>query len=215
MSVMLTYQVSTKTLSQTIVLDASVKEMHTTSTEVTDHQVEKAPSIVDYIRPLPRKISIEGVVTNTPITAPPDPSRGVTATQGKTTVTVGGNQISADVLKFSDQFDRVRDVYGDLVEACLNGALFTIDTTLASYENFAITSFAVPRDAQSGSSIQFTIELMEVRIVESKETTALAPSKKQAKKQRGNKPTSEVDDKDKKKSVLKSVVNSVSAAFGK
>lgn len=214
MSVVLTYQISSKTFAQTIVLDASVNEMHTTAAEVTDHQVEKQPNVVDYIRPLPRKIQIEGVVTNTPIGGPPDPNRGVTATQGSQSITVGGKTVSAQVLKFSDQFDRVRDVYGDLVDAALGGALFTIDTTLASYENFAITNFAVPRNAQSGSSIQFQLELMEVRIVESKETQALAPSKKKATKKRGDKPTKEETDA-KKRSILRSGVDAIIGAYGK
>lgn len=54
-----------------LLLDASPGRTHTASAQVTEHPVEKGTPATDNIRPLPRKLSIEGFITNTPIGPPP------------------------------------------------------------------------------------------------------------------------------------------------
>ena len=57
--------------AQSLLLDASPSRTHTTTAQVTEHPVEKGPPVTDYIRPMPRRLTVEGFITNTPIGAPP------------------------------------------------------------------------------------------------------------------------------------------------
>lgn len=54
-----------------LLIDASPSRSHTATAQVTEHPVEKGAPATDYIRPMPRRLSIEGFITNTPIGAPP------------------------------------------------------------------------------------------------------------------------------------------------
>ena len=57
--------------AHSLLLDASPSRTHTTTAQVTEHPVEKGPPVTDYIRPMPRRLTVEGFITNTPIGAPP------------------------------------------------------------------------------------------------------------------------------------------------
>src|SRR5438045_8065381 len=54
---------------KTIIFDASLNEQYAISTQATDHQVERNSNVTDHIRPLPIRINIDAVATNTPIDA--------------------------------------------------------------------------------------------------------------------------------------------------
>jgi len=60
---------STPLLPSSLFLDCSVNENHMTSAIVTTHNVEAGLPVTDYIRPMPARLSINGIVTNTPLTA--------------------------------------------------------------------------------------------------------------------------------------------------
>jgi len=51
-------------------IDVSISEQHTIGADVSDHPVEDGPGITDHIRPTPRTIRIEGLITNQPIELP-------------------------------------------------------------------------------------------------------------------------------------------------
>lgn len=55
-----------------VVIDASEFETHQFDAQVTDHPVEVGVNVVDQIRPLPVRIEIQGVISNTPISLPAD-----------------------------------------------------------------------------------------------------------------------------------------------
>jgi hypothetical protein len=187
--VLLSYEMPDGT-SGMVQVDASVSEQHTITAQVTEHPVENGPDVADHIRPLPRRVVLSGIVTNTPIYTPATQVRGATGSfAGQFSVQVGNKSIKYTALQFSDEFDRVRDVYGELVTAALGGALFEVTTTLAQYENMAITNFDVPRGAGTGNALQFQIQFQEVRLVDTQQVTALPPSKKIAPKHVGAKPT--------------------------
>lgn len=192
--VLLSYVLPDGTKGQ-VQLDAAVSEQHTTTAQVTDHPVETGPNISDHIRVLPKRLSISGIVTNTPIYVPATQMRGISGKPGSVSATAGNQTVKFQVLKFDDEFDRVRDVYGELVDATAAGALFSVTTTLANYENMAITSLSAPRSAGSGNALTFQIDMQELRIVET-QTVAAPPSKRQEQKRRGNKPTRDATSKE-------------------
>jgi hypothetical protein len=51
-------------------IDVSVRESHEATADVTRHPVEEGADITDHIRPEPRTITIDGIVTNHPIEVP-------------------------------------------------------------------------------------------------------------------------------------------------
>jgi hypothetical protein len=54
----------------TVWIDVSVSESHSLSAEVSEHPVESGTDVTDNIRPTPRTIRVEGLVTNYPIEEP-------------------------------------------------------------------------------------------------------------------------------------------------
>lgn len=186
--------------SGSVQLDASVSEQHTQTSTVTEHQVETGFAATDHIRPLPPRVSLSAVISNTPTYIPATQMRGIT---GKATglsaqvQTADGrtSTVNWQSLAFSDEFDRVRDAHGELVAAVVGGALFSITTTLISYENMAATNLSVPRSAASANAITLQIEFTQLRIVET-QTVAALPSQKQRATKRGTKPTRDATDKE-------------------
>jgi hypothetical protein len=51
-------------------VDVSLDETHAAGAEVSEHPVEQGSNIADHIRPTPRVITIEGLVTNHPLELP-------------------------------------------------------------------------------------------------------------------------------------------------
>jgi hypothetical protein len=50
-----------------IVIDATVSEQHTTSCDLTENPVEEGAKITDHVQLKPAELSIEGVITDTPL----------------------------------------------------------------------------------------------------------------------------------------------------
>jgi hypothetical protein len=176
-------------------LDASVSEVHSVGAQVTEQPVEVGSPASDHIRPMPRRLRIDGFVTNTPISnavfkiqTPVDAGLGVDEyIEGKEVVTqlqpsgigpftfaspsgalAAGQRTPtyAKTFQFSQQFDRVKLIHGELVQAIQDGVVFTtIWTALDTYLNMAAISLDVPQNVTRGSAIQFTIEFQEIRFV--------------------------------------------------
>jgi hypothetical protein len=145
-------------------LDAALRETHTHEAEATEHPVEKGANITDHIRQKPDGLTIEGVFTNTQLS-----EDGVTRA-----IETGGVIFETTVL--ADEESRAGAVgyaeacYRKLVEAKEAGKLVSVVTGLRSYDNMAITSITVPRDATIGDAVQFTIVLKQIIIVSTRLT---------------------------------------------
>jgi hypothetical protein len=203
-----------------VTLDASVNEAHQGSAQVTEHPVETGAAVTDNIRPLPRRLTIEGVVSNTPIYAeilsPTRVSNGDVNAEVKSTsfTTASGKTVTTPkgkALQFSEKFDRVKDVYEALVGAYQNGSLITIATTLQRYDSFAITALNVPRNVDNSNAIQFTIDFQEILTVDVQEVESLAA--KHQEKKRGAKPT-KAPEAAKEKDIRKAMIVSVGQWLG-
>ncbi len=155
-----------------LLLDASPSRTHTASAQVTEHPVERGGPVTDYIRPMPRRLTVEGFITNTPIGAPPagGGSDGVTASvenvvQRRTLFKGRPIEFSWGALTFSTQFDRVKNAFLDLVDATLDGSLFAVSTSLAEYNNMAAINMTVTESPTAADALSFSIEFQELRIV--------------------------------------------------
>jgi len=142
--------------------DCVLSESHDAHSEVTEHAVESGAPISDHKRATPRRLTIEGFVTNTPLDAPP--SSGA----GETTITTSVSQDGAQVRVFSEEFDRIRDVWDVLERLRLDAIPVGITTTWRDYEDVQIVGVMVKRDSPEGA-VPFMIECVEVRIARTRE----------------------------------------------
>ena len=189
MNVLLSYTVNKRLVN--IVMDASISEQHTATATITDHPVETGASVTDNVRPMPRQLTIECIVTNTPIVGQYRLVSGetVSVSDGVTAEVRKIDGTNTNALQFSSEFDRVRTVFEELEEARKLGALVSVDTTLDSYQSMAIASVSIPRNAATGSVLQFQLDLREIITVDIQEVEA--PPEKHKPKKKGEKPTKE------------------------
>lgn len=203
--------------------DASLNEQHGGQAQVSEHPVEKGPNITDNVRPLPRRVSLEAMVSNTPIYK--DVPASSNANPGNEQATIESVTIQPPLglprstqkmtaLAFDDEFNRVRDVYNSLVVAYQAGALITVITTLQDYDNMVIVNLSVPRNAQNSNASVFTIDMQQLVLVEVNAVDTLA--EKHQEKNRGpkpNKPEAEEPQKaEEARSALKGIVRLFSGA---
>lgn len=156
-----------------LMLDASVNENHQQGAEVTKHRVEVGADVTDHVRPLPPKITIEGVVSNAPLGIPRTYNNGVSGGVRQVESVINGQRIAYSVFQFDSPIERVREVYGDLGIAIQGGAVFVITTTLATYETMVCTSFAAQRNAEKGNVLYFTAEFERIIFVQTRTVDAL------------------------------------------
>lgn len=214
-----------------IEFDTVIREVHQSSAKATEHPVESGGlNVSDHTVRDADRVSVEAIVTNTPIKAPTTQNRGVTGdvrSQSLTTietVRIGAGQVEqrqrkvgASVLTFSDEFDRVRDVYNEL-KAIEHTTLVDIQTLyrggIRDYSDMVIVNMSVPREATDGSSITFSFDAVHLRIVDTQQV-ATPPPKNGGRKDRGKQGKKQVDDKKPQlESYLEQLKDKIKAAYG-
>jgi len=140
-----------------LVLDASVREEHLAEVEVTDHPVEQGAAVSDHARPKPEEITIEGVVSNTPLnhfqTLRAESRDGYTW------------QTSAAVNSVRGMPGAAESAYQQLRDLRDKPRLITVVTALRTYDDMVMTSLKVPRDGQTGDVFKFEAKFKHVRVV--------------------------------------------------
>lgn len=175
-------------------LDATVNEAHERSAAVTQHPVEQGVNITDHVRPEPATISIDGVVSGTPLVNLSKIALGLPAN------------------------DAPDEAWKTLLNIWRNGATVTVTTSLHSYENMVITSLTVRRDASLGKvlscSIKFT-EIIRVSTQAADVPTPVEPSQAK-KKSLGKKPaqTPDIQTPDTQDSGQSGLYGALSSLFG-
>ena len=122
-------------------LDVTQDEAHEWSNDVTQFPVELGSQITDHIQPLPDKLTISGVITNSAI---------------------GENAL--EELNGGD--DRVQTAFDLLLKLKEDRILLTVYTKHKVYTDMALKSVNLPRDSAIGDSIKFKMEFVNVRLVE-------------------------------------------------
>jgi len=214
--------------STTIEFDATITETHTSSAQVTERNVEKGANISDHVRPAQDRFSAEAVVTNAPIRTPATNAEGAKGEYGQidasTTLRVPtpafigipGTRIgvpvqgSATVLKFDREFNRVRNVYDELVAIVNTPIIVTIDTGLRVYDDMVIVNLSAPRNVED--AIHFSFEAVGVRFVESR--TVTVQQSNGGRKKKGHKNTKEAKEDGPEQSALSKSVTAIGSAWG-
>lgn len=143
----------------TIELDCTIKETHTVEVEVTEHPVETGVNISDHARPKPAEVTLEGIITNAPISS---------QQMGSNTAGTAGSTSAAGV---TGQPGRAEAVYLQLLDLHDHPRFVSIITSLFTYTNMLLTSLEVPRDKELGDCVKFTSKFKYVRTVTTASTT--------------------------------------------
>lgn len=155
-------------------IDAAVSEEHAFSAEVTAHPVEKGADVADHIRPQPIALSIEGVVSDTPIAALAD-RRGDRDSRGRFQF-LPSNEALAWLKAVRDRAEPIR-----------------IETSIGVYENMLLESLSIPQTAASGGAFRFRATFKQLRVVTNERAQVRVELPKAAKKEnRGTKPSTPV-----------------------
>lgn len=182
-----------RTSIDSLALDATVSELHTIETEITEHPVELGADITDHRRRKPDAIQIEGVISNTPIPHATDPLTRKTF-----------NNVTYDS---RGQIDRTRapKALQTLIDLNEDGQLVDVFTRIRQYENMALKTLTVPQDKRTAEAIRFTAILVEVRIVSNKEENV--DDKGKGKTDTGKKTATVASDTEVRRSTLKQLSN--------
>ena len=152
----------------TYTIDAALTEDHSFDNEVTTHPVERGSDVADNVRAQPISISIEGVVSNTPIGP-------VVAVRDTTTLP------SEDAFAFLRELRDSREPVD-------------VQTSIRTYRNMVLQSLSVPVTARTGAALRFRAIFVQVEIVETeRESVEVAVPRAENKKNRGAKTSPEVD----------------------
>lgn len=146
------------------VIDAARNEEHEFASEVTEHPVEEGADIADHVRRQPNNVTIEGVVSDTPI---------------------------GEVAGLRDEGALPSDqAFALLQEIADSRRPVTVETSLQVFDNMILSSLNVPRDARTGDSFQFTAQFVQIALVTNQRTTIETASPRGRNKvNRGNKPS--------------------------
>lgn len=123
------------------VLDTAESETHSFDNEVTEHPVEKGADMADHIRARPDVVTVNGIVTDSPIGA-------ITPTQ---------TLRSTDALA---KLKQLRDSRNPI----------TIETSLGTYTGMVLEQLNIPRDASVGYALRFSATFRRVFLVTNERT---------------------------------------------
>lgn len=132
-----------------LVLDASMRETHSGEVEVPEHPVEEGANIADHARLKAEKVTIDGVVSNTPVLTDQRREAGDVAV---------------------DQRGRADTAYENLRRMKDARQVVKLVTLLREYDNMLLTSLSVPREPKTGEIVQFSATFSQVRIVRNEAT---------------------------------------------
>lgn len=169
--------------------DAFISEQHATSAEISTHPVEEGSKFSDHIRVNPDRLTVEAIVTNTPIYEfKLSDSQGMEPTERELQtetrfVPIGIPSAVVQrikVLESVSDFDRCRSTYDEIVSLCKAAVRVKCVTELRTYENMAIGNISTPVDvgAAPNNSLRFTFELSELRFASTETVSASAKQKK-------------------------------------
>lgn len=151
--------------------DACVEEGHNGEADVTEDPVESGAPISDHTRAKNDAVTLQIVVSNSPLTQPPDNMGGVTSAVQAVQLTPTQ---SANLLTFSGNFDRVGAVFEELHRLKNEGVICGVTLSLKTYDSMVLRSIDARRSAMQGNALYATLGFKRVRIAQTQ--TAPVPS---------------------------------------
>lgn len=160
--------------------DAVMRLAKTARADVTNFVVESGASLTDHKKRTPRTIILEGLVSNTPIKAPPPSGKS-----NKSTISAEVRKgEKGNTLQFSEQFDRVQDVYDTLQMLVREPILVTLETEQEVFERVTVTVVEDIRNAPHFAGASFTVQCQEIFIAETEEVEIPIPQEPRGQRRR-------------------------------
>jgi hypothetical protein len=130
-----------------IVVDAFLNETHTFSSEITEHPIEGGGTLVDHIHEMPFCLSIDGIISNTPMNLV-----GLTAFETATRYLNGDNNDFALVA-----FEKIEELFKKREP-------ITIATSLKTYHKMVLENLSVERGGGAQESLRFSCTARQIRL---------------------------------------------------
>jgi hypothetical protein len=141
-------------------IDAVITQTISMENEVTDHPVEEGFNVTDHSRPLPDKLTMECIISNTP----------VSADQQQRIVQSGSYQITTTAPNPTDASAYSDNALKKIEALRTQGAVFTVVTRRRTYDTMTIESIQIVDDAKTVDMLKFSISLKRIRVVKNKQT---------------------------------------------
>lgn len=152
-------------------VDATMTRGWETAAEVSEFPVESGTDVTDNIRAKNGTITMEGVISNTPVVLPSTQMDGITLAPGSVALPGGDGAQKATLFRWSGVFDRRKACDGILRAISEAGAPVSLTTSLRTMTDLGITRYKVDEDGDTGESLKFIMEFKALRIA----TTQRAP----------------------------------------
>lgn len=138
----------------TLVLDASLSEVHDADADVTEFPVEQGADISDNVRVKPKTLQVEALISDFHL-----------ANEGRASASSGGPPSAQRPLAGAK--GDAKTTLAKLEDYQSKGTLIDVETGLKSYRNMVIKSIRTPRDKNLKNAIKCTINLQTIIIAQS------------------------------------------------
>lgn len=155
-----------------VAIDTTLSETHTGTNQVTDHPVESGSDISDHSRPDPDQLSMDILITDSPIS-----QQQVARAIKQGTVTVQSTAPQATP-------GRAEAAYQDLLKLKNQGILCKVVAVKRTYTQMAILSVTEPVSAKDSNAVKMTVTFKKIRIVQNKLTRTVVAKDPRAKTKR-------------------------------
>ena len=165
------------------VIDVAEAEQHEFPCEVTAYPIETGADVADHVRLLPIAVTIEGVVTDTPI--------------GSMVSLRSAGQVGQIALQSAPS----ADAYEEMQRIRTAREPITLVTSLGTFDRMILESLSVPRSSSTGDSFAFRATFRQVAMITNERTVVeVAVPRASKKKSVGTKVPATVDAPKKTKS---------------
>lgn len=148
-------------------LDATIRESHSYVNQISEFPVESGSEINDHIRLEPDEITMEGLVTNTPINIfQANNAEVITNIAGG--VTIKNERKSNEDNAAQLAFEKLLEISGRKTSGeNITPQIVTVVTGLRVYTDMAMLRFDSVRDRNTGVALGFTASLRKIVFVDS------------------------------------------------
>lgn len=181
-----------------ITVDASINETHSRASPPTKFEIENGQNITDHQILEPFSLKLQGIISDTPLNSlgaliNSGVTTGVSFAAGPIGVIAGGAGVALFNALAKSKSPSVA-AYGQLLALQSAKQPFDVLTTLQLYKNMWISNLSVPRDAGTGRSLVFDLDLVQLLLVTPQSINIVkfaAPDLSAAQANKGKKETSE------------------------
>jgi hypothetical protein len=141
----------------TIQLDAAISESHEFNNQVTQFPVENGSTIADHVIRQPHVLTIEGFVTNSPVSLLGGALSSISGAVGSGTRTESN---------FTKLIELQNGKYNPTTKR-FDRKTFDVVTGLTVYTDMVMVSITFPRNGQTGDALNFNAKLQSIQVSKS------------------------------------------------